>query len=602
MVYHVIGRKHRQNYMEAKRPDLVTWDKQNIINQAGKIIRARSEMIERQDGRGSPVLMKKSGMMGRCNNSGVPPWQDQYSDRNIPPSFTKFDGNETETSHIPLLMNFHQVRSSLLAEEPHVARDQQTRREEDAPGYVHATQSRSEYKESEKQTQDYMDPDHHRTYDEEPQRRVVLEPGGASRYNSSPARREECYPKGAPAYTRAYPERGPAQYRPPQPLYQGSDNPRRSLERESGRHDGLKRAAMRGSSEPESKRRSFLSPMASDALSDHFIHIRDYGHKGTSPRREEVVGPSREGQMDVTRSVSDIPEPFRHFLEGASRGEGFAKGRRKSRFSDATAEEVKSAKDMFSDGFEPPNSKVRNYPRPFDEALSPEIRGIQHPDIYSESHGPNHSESYQRGVSESEDVFDILKNVEIENAEEAGFLKNKLCDLLKEFKAKKSEKAAQNIKDYNNMGPASDLPLRQQYEMTLREDMDFRRPEGLSFQENHRKRAWTPEEQIPDKRLQEFHRPAHEESREPKSNRSCFAAIFGRSEMSPPSPRPDEPLHFPERFQESMHSRPMEGFLDSRISSSPLNMERRSRWDGGPGRSNSLDKITSTLLELVSRK
>lgn len=32
------------------------------------------------------------------------------------------------------------------------------------------------------------------------------------------------------------------------------------------------------------------------------------------------------------------------------------------------------------------------------------------------------------------------KNIEIENAEEAHFLKNKLCDLLKDFKNKKSAK------------------------------------------------------------------------------------------------------------------------------------------------------------------
>lgn len=92
MVHHVIGRKHRQKYVvrvfewtypesirliffrlstsslikmgvfpfvflqELKRPDLVTWDKQSIITQGGKIIRARAEIIERQDGRGTPLV------------------------------------------------------------------------------------------------------------------------------------------------------------------------------------------------------------------------------------------------------------------------------------------------------------------------------------------------------------------------------------------------------------------------------------------------------------------------------------------------------------------------------------------------------------------
>lgn len=37
------------------------------------------------------------------------------------------------------------------------------------------------------------------------------------------------------------------------------------------------------------------------------------------------------------------------------------------------------------------------------------------------------------------------KNIEIDNKEEADFLKSKLCDLLKEFKAKKSDKAEVSV-------------------------------------------------------------------------------------------------------------------------------------------------------------
>lgn len=41
---------------ELKRPDLVTWDKQSMVTQGGKIIRAKAEIIERQDGRGTPLV------------------------------------------------------------------------------------------------------------------------------------------------------------------------------------------------------------------------------------------------------------------------------------------------------------------------------------------------------------------------------------------------------------------------------------------------------------------------------------------------------------------------------------------------------------------
>uniref|UniRef100_A0AAY4CU16 Uncharacterized protein n=1 Tax=Denticeps clupeoides TaxID=299321 RepID=A0AAY4CU16_9TELE len=54
MACHVVGRKHRQKFLELKRPDLVTWNKYNI-NQQGKIVRAKAEVVERQQGRGLPL-------------------------------------------------------------------------------------------------------------------------------------------------------------------------------------------------------------------------------------------------------------------------------------------------------------------------------------------------------------------------------------------------------------------------------------------------------------------------------------------------------------------------------------------------------------------
>lgn len=63
---------------------------------------------------------------------------------------------------------------------------------------------------------------------------------------------------------------------------------------------------------------------------------------------------------------------------------------------------------------------------------------------------------------------------------------------------------------------------------------------------------------------------------------------------------------YPERFQKSMHPRDYrpsaEAFLDSHSSAPPLHMERETRMDRGPRYSNNLEKITSTLLELVARK
>lgn len=69
---------------------------------------------------------------------------------------------------------------------------------------------------------------------------------------------------------------------------------------------------------------------------------------------------------------------------------------------------------------------------------------------------------------------------------------------------------------------------------------------------------------------------------------------------------PDQSRSYSQKFQEPMQPRDYrpagEKFLDIRSSAPPLRMEQGPRMDRGIRYSNSLDKITSTLLELVKRK
>lgn len=62
----------------------------------------------------------------------------------------------------------------------------------------------------------------------------------------------------------------------------------------------------------------------------------------------------------------------------------------------------------------------------------------------------------------------------------------------------------------------------------------------------------------------------------------------------------DDPERFPEPMRPRDYRPAAEEFLDS--PAPPLHMERGPRMDRGPRYSNNLDKITSTLLELVARK
>ncbi|XP_023268092.1 uncharacterized protein LOC111659378 [Seriola lalandi dorsalis] len=624
MVHHVIGRKHRQKYVELKRPDLVTWDKQSIITQGGKIIRARAEIIERQDGRGNPNPMAKRGTEGKLNISKVPPRQKQNRDRNDAQSWT-----QDVPTHLPDLKDYedkysHRGRHPPVypdippfhPDEPYMNRDRQMFQREDSLSrdYMEEDLHRADYREN-NTCREYMGTDNRREYKEEYvedlQRRATLEPGGVTRYDP---REEMPMPHGQTQHVEYYPEeappnRGPyterdllkefyseevrrrrvrSEYQPSQPLYP----------------DSMNRESRQGSGEPEAKRRSFPTPIANDQAHDHLFNIiKDYQHKMREPHEEVAVSnpglnrtgaPSSQRRVEVTRTLSGIPEPFRRFLTGATNDEGHGKRKRKSRFSDATAEEVEMTKEMFSDEYGPPNPKFGGHPRPVSAQLRPETHGTQHPDHYTESQSPHHTQIYQKGGSGSEGVFDMLKSIEIENAEEADFLKNKLCSLLREFKTKKSEKAVQNSQggaalnnNYNSLKP--DLQLSpHKYERTLREDLDLRQPQDFRFKDDHRGRGWMQHEYIPDEQLQEYHRPVHREHRH--TNRSRYE---------------DEPGHYAERFQEPMHPRdyrPAEEYFDSHSSSPSLHMEQNRRMHRGPQYSKNLDKITSTLLELVARK
>lgn len=236
---------------------------------------------------------------------------------------------------------------------------------------------RADYRESDMYRRKYVEPDYHREYQDEyvedPQRRAVLEPGGVPRFDSreemphGQAQHVEYYPEKAPPHRGPYPKRDPlkefyseevrpAEYQPSQPVYPEGDNQWWSVDRDSGRQDSMNRACRQGSLEPETKRESFPTPMESDRSRDHLFNmIRDYCHEMREPHQEEAVanpGPSRTGhpnsqrQVEVTRTMSDIPEPFRRFLKGPANDESQGKRKRKSRFSDATAEEVKTTKEM----------------------------------------------------------------------------------------------------------------------------------------------------------------------------------------------------------------------------------------------------------------
>ncbi|XP_071356907.1 uncharacterized protein [Trachinotus anak] len=649
MVHHVIGRKHRQKYVELKRPDLVTWDKQSIITQGGKIIRARAEIIERQDGRGNPNLMPK-------RRTEAPPRQKQNRDQNnaqsvkqdVPSELPELKDYDHKYSHQGRYPPVYTDTPPFHPEETYMNRDRPLNQQEDSLSrdYVKEELRRGDYRDNNMYIREHMDPDNRREYEEEyvedPQRRATLVQDGVTRYDPrgempmphAQTRHVGYYPEEAPPNRGPYPERDPlkefyseevrrrrvhSECQPSLPLHP-EDKHQWSLDGESGRHDSMNRASRQGSSEPEAKRKTFAAPIENDQSHGHLFNIiKDYQHKMREPFVEVTVlnpglsrtgPPSSQKQVEVTRTMSGIPEPFRRFLTGATNDEGHGKRKRKSRFSDATAEEVEMTKEMFSDEYGLPNPKFGSRSRPVSVQSRREIHGTQHSDLYRESQRPHHTEIYQRGGSGSEDVFDMLKTIEIENAEEADFLKNKLCSLLREFKSKKAVQNSQGgvvlSNNYNSLKPDPQLSPRQKYERTLKKDLDLRQPQDFGFQDDNRGQGWMQHEFIPDDRLQEYRHPIRGDPRH--TNRSRFEEVFRSPEMSqtPRATHPDDPGHYPERFQEPMYPRDYrpaaEEYFDSHSSSPSLHMEPDPRMRRGPQFSKNLDKITSTLLELVARK
>lgn len=109
-----------------------------------------------------------------------------------------------------------------------------------------------------------------------------------------------------------------------------------------------------GSREQERTRRSFSTEMNSHQSHDLLVNgpFMQNNKIGDLYIKEAEPGPSRTGLSnleriyDGPRFMSDIPEPFRRFLKGGTADSEQGKRKRKSRFSDASMEEVAKTRRM----------------------------------------------------------------------------------------------------------------------------------------------------------------------------------------------------------------------------------------------------------------
>lgn len=595
-VHHLIGRKHRRNYLMKKRPDLATWDKQSQILLPAKVIRTKAEVAERQDGRGTPKLLP-SKIKTRRTGFSV---HDDKRQR----SYNTGSGRYLpDNSSRPSFSQDSRYLQDMLGD-TYSYNDQ-------AEKIQRATLSKSDTL-----SQAYIETgerlDYQRYYDKS---RETFS-GGPEFHDHDKRRYTDDLTKSYASkdllkefYTEELKREKQAKAQQPPHLEDSSQQ--WPCDRYSYQHKDMSRAGRQSASDLETKMSSFATDVDGRNSREMFKMVKDYQHNVLAPGHQDEafsnpgpsrVHPSRPG--DLSRKMPDIPDPFMRFLQGGTNREEPGVRKKKSRFADATIEELQAAKASFMEDYGLPGPKF------------PSLRQPQLTDLFTESQaahrdGPGRTESYQGELlpehSESAgDAFDMLKNIEIENAEEANFLKEKLCSVLKEFKARKSEKTAQTsqgraviIKDYNNLRPVTVQGTQDHYERLPRENSAMGRAED--HYNDLRQSDWEQREHIRNDSY-EYPRPVFGE---PRRSRSPIKEVNRWPKNQQQATVFDKPARFPEMYREPLQSQDYKSadeYFDYQSSSTHLPMERGTRMHRASQYSRNLDKITYTLLEMVARK
>ncbi|KAM6959165.1 uncharacterized protein FYW47_010585 [Aplochiton taeniatus] len=669
MANHIVGRRHRQKYLEVKRKDLVTWDSSSMFNQFGKAIRAKAEVVERQEGQGSPKHLRKNRNVGKSNisNAQLTDLNEEYGqhgdhrldDPYAPPYHDEDPYMSAEAENQAYMGEYHQ-RYDFVEEELRKAdyMDDNPHRREFTEGYLQR-ENQDDYTEDTCRRETMEETDSYRPgypeemphqqvypedvypekptlhgraypvndplkqfYSEEVQRRVLStrvaqerpfkgeESGGSSRVYDPPGpayseedRQRHHFSQGT-VVEQAHPDnnfnRGSMEFDydhgkgydeelaqkravPNDPYsaetrragYSGEDDRHMAQEPAFSGAPPYEPSYTKGSGDPEVKRTKFSEPIGKDGDydKDHLFELLKTFRQEGRERRQHQGGPdpirtapsTYQRPPEGARAMANIPEPFKRFLEGATTDKNLenSKRKRKSRFSDASKDEM----DMFQEmKFHPPPGRIDEY-RP----SRPEPYGKHQVQYQGESYQREKSQSRTDPSSGSGNVLDVLNTIEIENLEEANFLKDKLLTLLNEFQAKKSatgrgsQESDVISKDYNHKSKESlseSTPGR--YERSVRgrseerHNEQLRQPQELYYQdttqvphrgrplEQDRARAWEE-----GKRLEKHRHTASREA--PRSSRSQYEKVFGQ--VNPYPRQQEEPVPYSERSQGSRYHR-----------------------------------------------
>ncbi|XP_062846731.1 uncharacterized protein si:ch211-13c6.2 [Trichomycterus rosablanca] len=429
-VIHVVGRKHRQKYLEQKRPDLLTWTK-NSPKQP-ELLKATAAVVEEQEGWGEPGPLPRPEKAKHKRNQG------NKKEQGSRPSARRRVSTERERSRRG--EDFY--RRSYLTDDTHGRslsycddnlydesyRDSKVRR-------------RSNLKDDKYDTFYTRDGRHKRSYDDNYRREA---PYGEEDTNmgsySGPASRERRYIDEA--VPQSYSDERQDKYCP-------------EIKPSGRKHDFYR------DSISKNRYGEFGSALHTDVYGS-------YQERGSSMDEMQIHGKNFQYSKDEREH---FPAMERSARAGSFEMRGYRQGQRYFPDEDIPAKKPRTSR--FSD----------DSPLEMDFAHKRSTEAIIPDNTVT---GKNVDWGVTQFTPKMENVLDVLNNIEIENVQEANFLKERLCTLIKEFQSNKALQAQKSqvlqssstFTDYSNMGS--------NYIDQLKDMLEQRRSSHQEFQESAR--------------------------------------------------------------------------------------------------------------------
>ncbi|KAF7691225.1 uncharacterized protein si:ch211-13c6.2 isoform X1 [Silurus meridionalis] len=566
MTTHVVGRRHRQKYLERHRKELVTWEKTSE-KQAGVVARAKAAIVEKQEGWGNPVPLVRSERGRLQRNRGAEQERPPLLRGNV----SSGRGGDEHSFYNRSHMKEDEYRG--LSHYPEDNQYNKSFRDEVSPHPSSSGDNRYDapYSKDDRQQTSYREID----YMERPNWKEKMKAGSFSDDGSC---NRQSLDKGDP---QPYQEKWYPETNSSRGAYKSGDddyyeeNISQSRFGESGieswKQDSVRMqeptyTTLHGSGPGVDKRQwQGRNLPYTEQGRDRFQDMDEPGH-GSSEMQDYNKRPSYYPSEDATP----------------------AKKQRKSRFSDGSTLEMNFAqKSQFDSVASKYQQKGRAAP------------------TSSQAFGNTESTA----APKMENVLDILNGIQIENVQEANFLKEKLCDLLKEFQLNKAQRSRTSTEYSDGYHGGNEMESRrdmqeprhlddQGFQEPARYDRDFQGPRDYSHTRHVEEKPKSmrqnrgpdePEYQWDSYRTGSAGRSDDRMSRHPDDRRGYRGLESAWN---------SRPLREEERFYPGEH-RYQHDYRSGGDLYDPFEPSSSPPLETG---SSTLDKLASTLLELVARK